>query len=551
MSTITHTLAPEPFWIIINNEGTVAGGARMFTKRSLNKVQDKIVYQDAAGTIAWPNPIIFDLNGVQGPFYWTVDSTALNDTYFLQVYEAPVDGSGSDRGPLIWDIDNFSPGTGGGGGDVTTYNDITNYIANNQFIDHIDDVPSPTNTTNLVIAPSNHKGFTPALIAPVVGTYGVVGPDIRFIKNTTVNADSISFPLFTLADFPLDGDVTPVDYIRYVCTTGLAGETYKCFQFPITQKVKNLANTQVTFGLWAAVDSTPVTINLYARQYYGNGTAATLESTSTRLHFNTIALTSTWTWYPMTFTVPDTAGNSIGTPGLQTDDDALYIQVEMPLSAPCDVKFTKPALYLGTVDPNMDFDNYDQINSINSTPRTGDIKTTFVSNPASTAANITLKGWVPMNDGSIGNVASGATTRANKDTFQLYKTIWDGVIDTWAPVSTGRGATAVADFLAGKTLTLPRSLGRAMAGAGTGAGLTARVLGQYLGAETISTAAMPSHTHPTFNLGGTFVGTGLGGDSLSSGGGGLGTVGTTGTTGSGAADGNMEPTSFFNVFIKL
>src|SRR6185436_15079398 len=98
-----------------------------------------------------------------------------------------------------------------------------------------------------------------------------------------------------------------------------------------------------------------------------------------------------------------------------------------------------------------EFDDYDQINSINSTPRTGDIKTSLLSS----APN----GWVAMNDGSIGNVGSGATNRANKDTFQLYKTIWDGVIDTWAPVSTGRGASAVADFVAGKTLTLPKSLG--------------------------------------------------------------------------------------------
>src|SRR4051812_7475383 len=105
---ITHLLAPEPFWVIINNEGTVAGGAQMFTKRSLNKVQDKIVYQDPAGTIPWTNPIIFDLNGVQGPFYWSVDSSNLNDTYYLRVLDSD--------GNLIWDVDDFSPPGSGGGG---------------------------------------------------------------------------------------------------------------------------------------------------------------------------------------------------------------------------------------------------------------------------------------------------------------------------------------------------------------------------------------------------------------------------------------------------
>jgi hypothetical protein len=117
-------------------------------------------------------------------------------------------------------------------------------------------------------------------------------------------------------------------------------------------------------------------------------------------------------------------------------------------------------------------------------------------------------------------------------------------------------ANAITDFLAGKTLTLPRSLGRALAGAGTGAGLTARVLGEYVGSEVITIAGMPAHNHP--------------GSTIQVGGGGGGTIPTAtnltalstnpvtvaaqggGTLNTqGAADGNMEPTSFFNVFIKL
>ncbi|MCF1193149.1 hypothetical protein LRR18_16290, partial [Mangrovimonas sp. AS39] len=155
-------------------------------------------------------------------------------------------------------------------------------------------------------------------------------------------------------------------------------------------------------------------------------------------------------------------------------------------------------------------------------------------------------GWVAMNDGSIGNVGSGATTRANQDTFQLYKTIWDGVLDAWAPVSTGRGASAIADFVAGKTLTLPRSLGRALAGAGSGAGLSPRVLGEYVGAEThtLSQAELPPHTH-------TYAGQGVGfGFGFAN-----GTATTTLNTGNGPGSSTpfsiMEPTSFFNVFIKL
>lgn len=530
---VTNSLAPLPKWPMINGQGTLAGGAKLYTYRSLNKIQEKIVYQDAGGTRPYPNPIIFDLNGTAGPFYWTVNSADLTDTYYLEAYDAD--------GNLLWSLDDyFPPGTGGGGGNVTTYIPLLNYIANSTFINHIDATVT-TATTNLVIAPSNHKGFTPALVNPTIGTYGALGPDIRFVKNTTVNTDQISFPLFAFGSAPLTSDVTPVDYLRYQCTTSIAGETYKCFQFPITQKVKNLSNQPMTFKIWAAVTATPVTLSAYVRQYFGSGTAASAE---VRTLAGTLDLTTIWKQFTITFTIPTVTGKSIGTPGLQTDDDALYLQLEMPLSVPSDVLFTKPKLYTGTIDPDLEFNDYDQIDSITQTPRTGDIKTSLLSGAP--------LGWVAMNDGSIGNVGSLASNRANQDTFQLYKTIWDGVLDAWAPVSTGRGATATADFIAGKTLTLPLSLGRALAGAGAGAGLTARALGQNSGSETHTQtiAEMPTHTHAspapctgfvTVRPGGNGMGNGNDRDQDP----------LTAPAGLGQPFTIMQPTSFFNVFIKL
>ena len=524
---ITYSLSPIPKWVLINNEGTVAGGAKLYTYRSLNKIEPKAVFQDAGGTIPWTNPILFDLNGTQGPFYWSVDSSDLQDTYYLEAYDS--------NGNLLWTLDDYFPPGSGGGGDVTTYVPILNYIANNVFIDHIDDTANPINSTNLVIAPSNHQGFTPALINPVVSTYGVIGPDIRFVKNNTTATDQISFPLFPLASAPLVGDVTPVDYVRYQCTNSPSGETYKCFQFPITQKVKNLSNQDMTFKIWAAVTSTPVTLTVYILQYFGSGTSASAE---VRTSIGTLTLSTTWTDYQLTLTIPDVAGQSLGTPGQQTNDDALYVQLEMPLGMPCDVLFTKPAIYLGNLDPDLTFQTYDQINAINSTARTGDIKTSLLSSAP--------LGWVPMNDGSIGETGSGATTRANQDTFQLYKTIWDGVLDAWAPVSTGRGATAIADFVAGKTLTLPRSLGRALAGAGSGAGLTPRALGEYEGAETATLAGTNLPSGTPFNASGS------GGAVTTSGGTVQVPASNAGyTQGSSTPFGIVDPTSFFNVFIKL
>lgn len=174
---------------------------------------------------------------------------------------------------------------------------------------------------------------------------------------------------------------------------------------------------------------------------------------------------------------------------------------------------------------------------------TGDVKLTY----ATTAA----AGWVLMNDGSIGSAASSATTRANADTEALYTLFWTNVIDTWAPVSSGRGASAAADFAANKRLTLPRALGRALAASGAGSGLTSRALGQYLGLEGVSLieAELPPHTH-TYDRGYEITGTLYA----------SGTINAplqdnasqnTGSTGSGQAHYNMQPSTFLNVMVKL
>lgn len=529
---ITYLQAPIIKWVIMNNQGTAAGGAKMYTYRSLNKVQQKTVYRDPAGTIPWTNPILFDANGTEGPFYWAVDSSHLDETYYIEVYD-------SDDN-LLWTQDDYYPPGDGGGGNAVTYVATDNLIANNVFIDHIDDTANPTNVTNLVIASANHKGFTPDLVNPIsTSTGGTVGPDTRFVKNNTNATDQITFIDFPLSDGPLTDDVTPQQYLRYQCTNSPAAETYKAFQFPVCQKVKNLAGREVTFTVWAKCGSGTENITAYTRQYFGTGGSPTAEA---RTSFATYGLTTTWTKQITSFVMPSVVGVTLSS----TDDDALYIQLEMPLGEPCDIWFTKPSLYVGSIDPGEDFDTYDNIYSITNNPRTGSIMTSLMTSPP--------RGWLAMDDKSIGTVGSSASGRANKDCFQLYKTIWDGVSDAFAPVSTGRGASAVADFVAGKTLTLPLSLGRALAGSGSGAGLTTRVLGEYLGSEThtLSIAEMPTHRHPGSTFDFTDFNASGGGSPVIAASAGINALPLTITNqGGGGAHTIMQPTSFMNVFIKL
>ena len=80
-------------------------------------------------------------------------------------------------------------------------------------------------------------------------------------------------------------------------------------------------------------------------------------------------------------------------------------------------------------------------------------------------------GWVSLNDGTIGNASSGASTRANADTEALYTMLWEtsnaevpGYIPIYDSVGapTTRGASAAADFAANKMLSLPRAYQRSI-----------------------------------------------------------------------------------------
>ena len=185
---------------------------------------------------------------------------------------------------------------------------------------------------------------------------------------------------------------------------------------------------------------------------------------------------------------------------------------------------------------------------------TGDVKTTIKT--------VADTGWVIMADGTIGNAASGATARANSDTSALFALMWTNCIDANCPVSSGRGASAAADFAANKTIALPKALGRALASSGSGSGLSARTLGQSLGSENAivvshsHTITDPGHDH-SYTSPNAVVNNSAGGaqplvQATSASTTGSSTTGITinsaGSSGTGA---NMQPTMFLTVMIKL
>ena len=173
-------------------------------------------------------------------------------------------------------------------------------------------------------------------------------------------------------------------------------------------------------------------------------------------------------------------------------------------------------------------------------------------------------GWLLLSGRTIGNASSGGTARANADTATLYAMLWDNFSDAICPVSTGRGASAVADFAANKTITLIDARGRVIAGADAMGGTAASRLGsgptggitgaatpgasggEQSHAQTLTEVAAHTHTTPAQIPAGSDIGGG--GAYLSAG---LVNNGASGSAGSGTAANILQPTIVLNYIIKM
>jgi len=75
-------------------------------------------------------------------------------------------------------------------------------------------------------------------------------------------------------------------------------------------------------------------------------------------------------------------------------------------------------------------------------------------------------GWLALNGETIGSGGSGADN-AGAEFEELFTFLWNELADQEAPVSTGRGGSAAADWGANETLTMPDSRSRMPIGVGT------------------------------------------------------------------------------------
>lgn len=212
---------------------------------------------------------------------------------------------------------------------------------------------------------------------------------------------------------------------------------------------------------------------------------------------------------------------------------------------------------------------------INSVATTGTVALTFETTAPA--------GWLLFDDGTFGSATSGSSNSNSAANQALFTLLFNNVSDANAPILTSGGGgttragqgTAAAAWAANCRMTLPKTLGRALAVAGTGSGLTARALGSTTGTETVTVAQAnlpslnftvtdPSHTHAAASWLGTQSASGGGNTRIMTTGAGSDFTSTplswslpSATTGisvasggSGTALANVQPSSFLNAKVK-
>lgn len=240
------------------------------------------------------------------------------------------------------------------------------------------------------------------------------------------------------------------------------------------------------------------------------------------------------------------------------------------------------ALGIGDIQANQEVDlrynsgstrwelqNPSNVATLQGAATTGDVKPTF-----KTSAD---PGWLMLDDTAMGSATSGAAN-ASASNQALFTTLFNNTSDTACPLLTSTGSattragqgTAAAAWAANCRMTLPKMLGRALAAAGAGAGLTSRALAATFGEENhlLTTGEMPSHNHtasstdsghshtysqPTaynFVAGSTSTAIGLPSNTANTGTASANITTTVNSNGGGGSHNNMQPSFFTNFMIK-
>lgn len=555
--TTTYNLAPQPrlrfFYPAGSGYGSLAGqplaAGKIYTFSSQNHATPKAAYTSNVGSPppAHTNPIILDING-EASVYWSLNDLDLTDLYYIEVYDSE---SGPGTGTPILTADNYSGAAFGEDVNVPSAVDF-NYVKNAQF-----SFPWFKDVYNLQY--DGGASYTPVNIASWVGA------EWGFAKNNTTTVETIEYDNFILGQDVVPEN--PISYLSWKVQTGGSGETFKVInqwlQAPATSTnnkglgiesgLSNMfSGEDISFQVWAR-SSSSASLVANIRQHFGTGGSPTPDDDIVTNILN-VSLTGTWTKYTGTISVPSVSGKSVGT----NNDSLTQLEFALPLNAAtgANIDICNVQLEIGDTVHAFQYKSLDVQQSEFSD---------WFSDHSGTmmyALAGTREGWLVMNDGTIGNANSGATTYKAENAFSLYAALWNNCNDTHCPVSGGRGASALEDFDADKTITLPLTASRLIGNSNNGnagAGLNGRSNGVSGGLEEINlnVSQIPTHTHELTPSTGAIVvaETGAGGDIDTPAGGVFSYTGYTVTGNSigtsGAAIDIMNPFSFLPLWIKI
>lgn len=251
------------------------------------------------------------------------------------------------------------------------------------------------------------------------------------------------------------------------------------------------------------------------------------------------------------------AGESAAHPHpLEADADGRWPAVFIPYTVAYDERVTTADDVQLTYFQSVP--NPDPINLTVTIPATEKVQTGMIHAEFLESAK---SGYVRLNGLTLGNAASGATERANADTAALFEYLWNNLSDTLAAVSTGRGASAAADYAANKTITLPDLRATVLVGTDDMGAPSGNLFGGFaftlgdrdtagsrIGANgiTLTEAQLPAHRH-TVERGSPGAGSADGfANNIA-----VTTAGQTDLTGSGALVNNMPRSILVCWYIKL
>ena len=455
--------------------GELAALGNIYTYKSDDHATFKPAYMDPAGNNPWSQPIPLNQYGrTNFPIYW--ESNDAGDKYYIEVRNAD--------GVLIYSVDDYA-GALTSGGSVSTEEVDANFVRNAQFSiwDH---VPLTTNTggviRNVIMTNVN------------VNTEELICDDWSLIKNAATCTDSISQIQFDPGQ--TDVPASPTYFLRYNCSVAGTGETNK----EVVQKYKSsqfLNGETISFSTWMKADQAR-TVTVSWRQYFGTGGSP---SSTVTTPIKTFTLSTTWqrisTDIPGGFVVPSITGKSIGT----NLDDYCYLVFSLDTNTPCTYDFANVQFQVGFQVNDFQQESIEMMRAGLSVPYRVPTGQVNIMTPNSLVTDLgdDLDGYVQLVDQNIarpGVAGPGVRLIAG---FNLYTQFYLSYANAQCPVSTGRTApgntmaAAIADWNAGKTITVPLTMSRLFGNMGTGAGLTARVAGVAGGAET--TGDVVRHTH--------------------------------------------------------